>query len=125
MAYRVTNNHELIRAWIEERGGVPAVLRGATDTVNSLSIQFAGNGDLEPISWEELFDMLDTNSLSFRYDPQAEAHNEGAFNFVSRDSVPQLDDKDSLLPEENEMLEGNMYPSSSSEHAGEEEPDAA
>ena len=68
-----TTNHDMIRRWVEERGGHPARVksteRGTAD-VGLLRIDFPGHGraeDLEEISWEEFFGTFEQEELAFLY----------------------------------------------------------
>src|SRR3954468_7945967 len=57
-----TTVHEEIRRWAEEHGGKPARVRGTADGGGGvLRIDFpggAGEDDLEPISWDEWFEIF-------------------------------------------------------------------
>ena len=66
----VTTDHNLIRRWVEERGGQPACVRGTGDgdDVGLLRIDFPGGmgaESLQPISWDEFFDKFDERKLAF------------------------------------------------------------
>ncbi len=65
----VTTDHEVIRRWAEERGGVPSTVPGAEygDHLGVLRFQFPGFGseDLAEVSWEEFFDTFDERKLNF------------------------------------------------------------
>ena len=61
MADNTTTDHEEIRRWVEERGGVPATVKDTGDGGDPgvLRIDFPGYGDddaLEQISWDDWFD---------------------------------------------------------------------
>jgi hypothetical protein len=65
-----TVDHDEIRAWVEERGGKPAAVRGtgARDDAGLLRIDFPGVGDdtnLEHIPWDDWFEAFDANGLAF------------------------------------------------------------
>lgn len=67
----VTTDHELIRRWVERRGGKPAVV-AATRIRNSglLRIDFAGHcgaDTLEQIEWEDFFRIFDERKMAFLY----------------------------------------------------------
>jgi hypothetical protein len=129
MSYHITNNHEEIRTWIEGNNGKPAVARGATDPITSLSIAWHGrdipiNRELEEISWEEFFDAFETGNFSFKFDRAAKGGTEEfSYNFINRDSVPALDNKEFILPEDNEMARENMFPSAPSTEEGDTHPE--
>lgn len=66
-----TNNREDIQKWVEERGGVPAIVGGTKDL---LRIKFQDNEDnLEEISWTEFFNLLESNNLLFVYDEEEDS----------------------------------------------------
>lgn len=117
MAFLVTNDHIEIRRWIEENGGRPAVIRGSEETLTSLSIKFGDNPELEDISWDEFFDAFETGGLSFRYsDKVAKGNEDLGFNFLARDAANRQDNASSIMPEDNEMFEDNMFPSAANDH---------
>ena len=62
---RYTREHELIRAWAEERGGRPARVRGA----GVLRIAFGPlPPNWEPLDWETFFAAFDEGGLAFLYE---------------------------------------------------------
>lgn len=65
----VTTNHEVIRRWAEERGGVPSTVPGTEygDHLGVLRFQFPGFGseDLTEVTWEEFFATVDQRNLNF------------------------------------------------------------
>ncbi len=68
-----TTNHEVIRLWTEDRGGVPASVSSTTegDDVGLLRIFFPGQGSgdqLDEISWEDFFGKFEEAKLAFIYD---------------------------------------------------------
>ena len=87
---QVTTDHEEIRRWVEERGGNPAVVKG-TESRDSALLRidypgFSGEGKLEPIEWEEFFEIFDENNLAFLYQEQTADGGESRFSkFISRD----------------------------------------
>jgi hypothetical protein len=75
---KVTNNHNEIRRWVEERGGHPARVKGTGRAGKSggglLRIDypgFTGDDSLEEITWEEFFDQFEKTGLAFLYQGQA------------------------------------------------------
>jgi hypothetical protein len=61
---KTTTDHEEIRCWVEERGGVPATVQGTESDGEPgvLRIDFPGYGEeekLEHISWDEWFDKFE------------------------------------------------------------------
>ena len=62
---RYTRDQAVIRQWVEERGGQPARVRGA-------EVPRIGFGALppnwEPLTWPEMFVLLDRARLAFMYE---------------------------------------------------------
>ena len=82
MSSQTTIDHDTIRRWAEERGGVPAVVRGTEDDEGEgiLRIDFAEPDDsLEEISWEEFFEVFEDRELAFLYQEETEDGNESRF----------------------------------------------
>jgi hypothetical protein len=102
----LTIDHEKIREWTEERGGVPAMV---ADTMNGgggiLRIDFGQKDEeLEAISWEEFFHIFEDKNLAFLYQEKT-AHGEMSrfFKFVDRDTSEDLEeevDEDDMDDEE-------------------------
>src|SRR4051812_41736014 len=69
---RTTTDHEEIRNWVEERGGMPAAVK-ATERRGDpgiLRIDFpgySGEGRLDRIEWDEFFRKFDESGLAFVY----------------------------------------------------------
>jgi anaerobic selenocysteine-containing dehydrogenase len=85
-----TTDHEDIRRWAEEHGGKPARVRGTADGGGGvLRIDFpGGSGEdrLEPISWDEWFEIFDRNDLAALYqERKASGEDSTFFKLVSRD----------------------------------------
>ncbi|AZO12076.1 MULTISPECIES: hypothetical protein [unclassified Mesorhizobium] len=81
-----TTNHEVIRAWIEARGGRPAVLstsgKGAILRVDFGEAEEA----LQPIEWDDFFRILDDNNLAFLHQDMTADGATSRFNeFVERE----------------------------------------
>ena len=77
-----TSSHEVIRAWAEERGGVPATVPGTEhgDHLGVLRLDFGGdNADLRQVSWEEWFDTFDARTLNFIYQEERKDGNQSTF----------------------------------------------
>ena len=68
-----TSDHKKIQNWAEERGGVPAKVKGVGEKDNEgiLRIHFpkhsANKDELEEISWEDFFQEFDESKLDFLY----------------------------------------------------------
>ena len=77
-----TTSHEVIRAWAEERGGVPATVPGTEhgDHLGVLRLDFGGdNADLRQVSWDEWFDTFDVRKLNFIYQEERKDGNQSTF----------------------------------------------
>ena len=88
---KVTTDHEEIRRWAEERGGVPARIKGTGDSEDEgvLRIHFPGNSEdddrFEQIEWEDFFEKFDENKLDFLYqDKKADGEISTFHKFVKR-----------------------------------------
>ena len=70
-----TSDHGVIKQWVEERNGQPAVAGTGV-----LRIDFGEPEErLKPVDWDEFFSIFDRSNIDFLYDP------EGHFNkFVER-----------------------------------------
>jgi hypothetical protein len=94
---RSTTDHEEIRAWVEERGGRPACVKG-TDSGDTCLLRidypgFAGEDRLEPIEWEEFFEIFDEQELVFLFQEQTKDCQPSRFSkFVSRENAPGEED---------------------------------
>ena len=77
-----TTSHEVIRAWAEERGGVPATVPGTEhgDHLGVLRLDFGGdNDDLRKVSWDEWFATFDARKLNFLYQEERKDGNQSTF----------------------------------------------
>lgn len=86
-----TTDHEQIKRWVEERGGVPSCVKGTGDPkdVGVLRIDFPGYGagpeSLQHISWDEFFKKFDEKDLAMVYQEETHGGKESRFSkFVSR-----------------------------------------
>lgn len=83
-----TTDHDVIRQWIEQRGGVPTVVKGTQDDEGEgiLRIDFAEPDDaLEEISWDEFFETFEDRGLAFLYQDETKDGKESRFfKFVNR-----------------------------------------
>lgn len=90
-----TTDHDEIRKWVEERGGQPAHVRSTAkgNDVGLLRISFPGYDDeddanLEPIEWDEFFDIFEQQRLAFLYQDETGAGRPTRFNkFVQREPL--------------------------------------
>ena len=70
---QITTDHQIIRKWAEQRGGVPATVTSTKTKgeVGLLRLKFPevskDTKKLEEISWEEFFKKFDENKLRFLY----------------------------------------------------------
>jgi hypothetical protein len=87
---KTTTDHEEIRRWAEQRGGVPASVRGTgrgkRDETGILRLDFEPRDEeLEEISWDEFFDKFEEADLAFLYQEETAAGKTSRFHkFVSR-----------------------------------------
>ncbi|WP_404308503.1 hypothetical protein [Neorhodopirellula lusitana] len=69
-----TTDHDSIKTWIEERGGVPATVESISETpegVGVLRIDFPHgdrNDNLSTIAWEDFFAKFDEAELAFLHE---------------------------------------------------------
>lgn len=87
-----TSDHDTIRKWAEQRGGVPAKVRGTGNGNDEgvLRIHFPKNSEnddqLEEISWSDFFDKFDAEKLDFLYQEQkADGESSTFHKFVNRE----------------------------------------
>ena len=80
-----TTDHETIQRWAESREGRPAVIRNGNQG-GVLRIDFGEKEEeFEEISWEEFFQIFDTNKLAFLYQDKTKDGKTSRFNkFVER-----------------------------------------
>jgi hypothetical protein len=81
-----TTDHEDIRNWVEQRNGRPAAVRTSGEG-GILRIDFGEpDEELEPIEWEEFFEIFDDNNLAFLHQDKTENGQLSRFNkFVERE----------------------------------------
>ena len=73
---KTTTDHDVIRRWVESRGGRPAHVTGTGDPGDPgvLRIDFADPDDrLEEISWDDWFEAFEENKLAFLYQDEVES----------------------------------------------------
>ena len=80
-----TTDHDEIRRWIEDRKGTPSRVRDSGDG-GILRIDFGDPEEaLEPIDWEEFFQIFEKSDLSFLHqDKTADGKLSRFSKFVSR-----------------------------------------
>jgi hypothetical protein len=77
-----TTSHEVIRAWAEERNGVPATVEGTEhgDHLGVLRFDFGGDSEnLRHVGWDEWFATFDARSLNFIYQEERKDGNQSTF----------------------------------------------
>ncbi len=90
---KITTDHELIKKWVEDRGGWPAKVKatGSGKDPGLLRIDFtgySGEGQLEKIPWEDFFNKFDQKHLAFLYEDVTKSGKQSRFfKFVSRETV--------------------------------------
>lgn len=60
-----TTNYEVIRAWIEEHRGKPAIVGISKE--DGSGILRSGKESLEKISWDKFFEIFEDNDLTLLY----------------------------------------------------------
>lgn len=72
-----TRNHDEIRQWVEQRGGIPTVVKGTGGLLRIDFIQGPQSGgreaSLEETEWERWFEIFDDNDLAFLCSPDPES----------------------------------------------------
>jgi hypothetical protein len=112
MAIKRTTDHEEIRKVIEEHSGKPAMIIGSANE-NGEGVLAISFNELLPntsiIGWQEFFDVFEKNKFRFRY--EEEQTETWEYGFESRDEPTDVDEDETVLPEEIEGVEENMFPS--------------
>ena len=88
---QTTTDHDAIRQWAEERGGVPAAVKNtlAGDRAGILTIDFPGSRDkdVDEMTWEEFFKIFDRENLALSYQETAPDGNLSiTYDIVARES---------------------------------------
>lgn len=84
---QTTTDHDEIRRWAEERGGQPARVKGVDGREGGiLRFDFGEpEASLEPISWEEFFDVFEDRKLALLKQDETEGGDASRFSkFVDR-----------------------------------------
>lgn len=86
---KTTINHDIIKGWVEQRGGCPAHVKGTGSDGNPgvLRIDFpgySGTKTLEPIEWDSFFAAFEDNELAFLYQDE---DNSRFSKLISRERV--------------------------------------
>jgi hypothetical protein len=89
-AAKATRDHDEIRRWAEERGGIPTVVDGTRGLLRIDFVKGPKSGGREPrlreVSWDEWFRVFDQNDLVFLYDPRGESR---FFKLVSPETLQE------------------------------------
>jgi len=115
MAITYTIDNDEIRSWIEERGGVPATLKGALEegdeSADMLHISFDPNdANMEEMDWEEFFERFENENLALVYDDAATQDEEHDFELVDRFRARDEYAPDEELPDsgDEDVMRDNM-----------------
>lgn len=89
---KISTDHETVRKWAEQRGGVPSMVKGTGEKgVGIIRFDFPPLGtkeNLEHISWEEFFKIFESKDLALLYQEKTKEGEESRFNkFVGRKSA--------------------------------------
>lgn len=89
-----STDHEEIRRWAEERGGVPACVRGTGSRGDTgmirLDFPTGPEPSLQQISWDEWFNQFEENRLALVFQEKTASGQPSRFNkIVSRESVEE------------------------------------
>jgi hypothetical protein len=91
---KTTIDHDEIRAWVEQRQGRPARVKGTGDGKDPglLRIDFpgySGEHSLEAITWDQFFEGFEKNQLAFVYQDRKKSGEPSTFaKLVQRESEP-------------------------------------
>jgi hypothetical protein len=83
----ITRDHDEIRNWVEDRGGLPAAVLDEQGEPGVLRINYPGySGDdrLETISWEDWFEQFDDSNLAFVYQEEVSTGQKSRFSKLVR-----------------------------------------
>jgi len=87
---QMTIDHEVIKKWVEDRGGVPAAAESckvAIEESGVLRIRFPEQSaeEYEKISWDQFFTKFDQAHLAFMYEERTVTGElSNFFKFISR-----------------------------------------
>jgi hypothetical protein len=72
-----TQEHDQIRRWAEQRGGIPTIVKGTGGLLRIDFIKGPKSGgreaSLEEVSWDKWFEIFDESNLSFLASPEPES----------------------------------------------------
>lgn len=107
---KTTTNHNIIKKWVEQRGGCPARVKGTGATAGDPGLLridypgFSGQDTLEEIEWEEFFDAFEDNQLAFLYQDEP---NSRFSKLIAR--TGDEDEEDEAEEEEEEYDDEDEY----------------
>lgn len=116
MEVKTTTDHEKIRAWVEARNGIPAVVKGVSpgSFPAQIHVIFGSDPGFEEISWDEFFATFENARLAFRYDAAALSSNAAlSFSIIGRsDQESELgESEETEFPENRPEMNENLFPS--------------
>ena len=91
----MTQDHDVIREWAEERDGKPATVEAthSDDDAGIIRIDFpgySGEGSLQEITWEEWFEKFDESDLVLLYQETLSSGEQSNFNkLISRETAEE------------------------------------
>ena len=116
---RTTRDHDEIRRWAEQRGAVPAEVKGTERDGEAGILRFEfpkapnhNDSKLEEISWEDFFAKFDERGLELVYQDHTAEGAESNFNKL----VCPEHDKTSHRSNESHSSSSKSHSSSDSEH---------
>lgn len=86
-----TTDHDTIRTWAEEHGGMPVAVKntGSGDDAGLLQIDMpggAGDDSFDEITWDEWFEEFESSNLALLYQKEkADVSDSTFFKLVNRD----------------------------------------
>lgn len=103
----IINNDE-VRSWVEERGGVPAVLKeiseNGEESPEMLHLAFGKlSPEMEEMDWEEFAERFDNENLALAFDDEAPKSNTPDFELVDRDRARDEYAPETELPDSGDM----------------------
>jgi hypothetical protein len=79
----ITRNHEVIKAWAEERKATPVTVPGTEHGKNLGVLRFTFPGykskNMEPVKWEDFFSTFDNRKLVFLFQEHLKNGNQSNF----------------------------------------------
>jgi hypothetical protein len=88
-----TTDHATIRCWAEERGAMPAAIRGTGPGQEASGLRLDLNGHvpwLERITWDEFFRRFEEKDLEFFYqDETRDGQRSSFFKLINRTTQTQ------------------------------------